>query len=132
MTIKTINEDYLSEIKKLSEEKGWTSYLDDDIKLNNAIRNSQVLGLISRGNLIGFIRYLTDFERILYIQDLIIAKEHRRNGGGQILIENLLKKYHHIRSKVLVIDIDDKVSNDFYQKINFQKLENKNMISYIK
>lgn len=132
MTIETINEDYLKEIKKLYEEEGWISYLDSDMKLSNAIKNSQILGLISRGKLIGFIRYLTDFEHILYIQDLIIAKNYRRNGGGQMLIENLMNKYSYIRNKVLLTDIDDKVSNDFYQKLNFQKLEDKSMVSYIK
>ncbi len=88
MTIETIDEDYLKEIKKLYEEKGWISYLDNDIKLSNAIKNNQILRLISRAQLLGFIRYLTDFEHILYIQDLTIAKNYRRNGGDQILIEN--------------------------------------------
>lgn len=132
MIIKTIDEEYLNEIKKLYEEEGWNTYLDDDKKLGNAIRNSHIIGLISEGELIGFIRYLTDFEHILYIQDLIIAKKSRRNGGGQMLIESLLGKFSHIRSKILVTDIGDKLSNDFYEKNNFQRLENKNMVSYIK
>ena len=132
MIIKTIDEEYLNEIKNLYKEEGWNTYLNDDIKLGNAIRNSHIIGLISEGELIGFIRYLTDFEHILYIQDLIVAKKSRGNGGGQILLEGLLGKFPHIRSKILVTDIHDKISNDFYEKNNFQRLENKNMVSYIK
>ncbi len=132
MIIKVINEEYLGEMKKLYEEEGWTSYLKDDRKLRNAIGNSEVMGLFSHEELIGFIRYLTDFEHILYIQDLIIAKEYRGSGRGQVLMESLLKKYPNIRSRVLITDIGDKVSNRFYEKMNFQKAGERGMVSYVR
>lgn len=132
MTIKKIDESYLNEIKELYKEEGWILYLNDDVKLTNAIKNSQIIGAFNNTKLIGFLRYLTDFEHILYVQDLIVIKEWRRDGIGENLTNYLLDKYPNIRSVILITDISDKVSNNFYQKIGFDKLENKGMVSYIR
>lgn len=132
MTIKKINKDYLNDIKKLYKEEGWILYLKDDEKLNSALKNSEIIGVFNDSKLIGFLRYLTDFEHILYVQDLIVTKGWRRDGIGEKLITNLLDKHQNIRSIILITDISDKVSNSFYKKIGFDKLENRGMVSYIK
>ena len=132
MTIKKIDRNSMNEIKKLYREEGWILYLNDDKKLTNALENSQIIGGYNDTELIGFLRYLTDFEHILFIQDLIVTKEWRRDGIGEKLINNLLDKHSNIRSIILITDISDKVSNNFYKKIGFDKLENKGMVSYIK
>lgn len=132
MTIKKINKDYLNDIKKLYKEEGWILYLKDDEKLNSALKNSEIIGVFNDRKLIGFLRYLTDFEHILYVQDLIVTKGWRRDGIGEKLITNLLDKHQNIRSIILITDISDKVSNSFYKKIGFDKLENRGMVSYIK
>lgn len=132
MTIKKINKDYLDDIKKLYKEEGWILYLNDDEKLNSALKNSEIIGVFNDAKLIGFLRYLTDFEHILYVQDLIVTKGWRRDGIGEKLITNLLDKHQNIRSIILITDISDKVSNSFYKKIGFDKLENRGMVSYIK
>ena len=132
MTIKKIDRNSMNEIKKLYKEEGWTLYLNDDKKLTTALENSQIIGGYNNTQLIGFLRYLTDFEHILFIQDLIVTKEWRRDGIGEKLINNLLNKHSDIRSIILITDISDKVSNSFYKKIGFDKLENKGMVSYIK
>lgn len=132
MTIKKINKDYLNDIKKLYKEERWTLYLNDDEKLNSALKNSEIIGVFNDTKLIGFLRYLTDFEHILYVQDLIVTKEWRREGIGEKLIANLLDRHPNIRSIILITDISDKVSNSFYEKIGFDKLGNRGMISYIK
>lgn len=132
MTIKKIKENYLTDIKKIYRDEGWILYLNDDEKLRNALKNSEIVGVFSGTKLIGFLRYLTDFEHILYVQDLIVSKEWRRDGIGEKLINNLLDRHPNIRSILLITDISDKISNSFYQKIGFNKLENKGMVSYMR
>ncbi len=81
MKLTEINESYLSQIKALYEESGWSAYLGDDEKLKNAIKNSLLtLAYMDGDELIGFVRCVGDAEHVVLVQDLIVKKDYRRKG----------------------------------------------------
>lgn len=43
-----------------------------------------------------------------------------------------MQRYSEVRMFMVVTDIEDVVDNKFYQSFNFKKLEDKNVIGYIR
>ena len=108
----------IDEIYAIYEANEWESYLNDKERLKKAFEKSlYVLGAFDEGKLVGFVRCIGDEEYIVYVQDLIVLPEHRRQGIGRRLMEEVLKRYEKVRQFVLITDEDDEVSNAFYKAI---------------
>ena len=84
MKLIEINESYLSQIKSLYEESGWSAYLGDDDKLSRAIKNSLLtLGYMDGDELLGFVRCVGDAEHVVLVQDLIVKKRLQAQGPSE-------------------------------------------------
>lgn len=62
-------------------------------------------------NLAGFIRCVGDGEHIVYVQDLIVDVEYKRQGIGRTLIDKAVDKFSSVRMFTLITDSADEVSN---------------------
>ncbi|SHJ89902.1 Predicted N-acetyltransferase YhbS [Clostridium amylolyticum] len=128
-----VNSSMIESIKEIYRKESWNAYLKDDEKLIRAFDNSlYILGAFDDRKLIGFIRCVGDGEHILVVQDLIVDPEYQQRGIGTYLFNTILQKYSKVRMFMVVTDIEDIVDNKFYQSFNFKKLEDMNMIGYIK
>lgn len=128
-----VNLSMIESIKEIYRKESWNAYLKDDEKLIRAFDNSlYILGAFDDRKLIGFIRCVGDGEHILVVQDLIVDPEYQQRGIGTYLFNIILQKYSKVRMFMVVTDIEDIVDNKFYQSFNFKKLEDMNMIGYIK
>ena len=113
------------EVYGLYEENGWTSYLKDRDLIARALDNSMyVLGAFDGGKLIGFVRCVGDGETIVYVQDLIVAPSHLRQGVGRELMRRVSEGYAAVRQLVLITDAEDEVSNAFYRAIGMVQTVN--------
>ena len=113
MKLTEINENYLSQIKALYEESGWSSYLGDDEKLKNAIKNSLLtLAYMDGGELLGFVRCVGDAEHVVLVQDLIVKKDYRRKGLAKKLMKEVFEKYKDVRWIQVNTDGEDEVTID--------------------
>lgn len=125
--------DNFEDIKKIYKNENWTAYLQDDFKLKNAFKNSiYLLGAFDNEKLIGFIRCVGDCEHIVLVQDLIVDNKYKRKGIGTKLLAITSEKYSNVRMFCLITDINDNISNTFYQNLKMKKLEDGNMISYFR
>ncbi|MEB3073245.1 GNAT family N-acetyltransferase [Parvimonas sp. C2] len=124
---------YFEDIKKIFKSANWSAYLKDDEKLKRAFENSLcLLGAFDNDKLIAFIRCVGDSEHILLIQDLIVDSDYYRQGIGTKLFKSVSKKYKDVRSFCLFTDIHDIRDNEFYKSMKMVRIEEKDMISYIR
>ena len=123
----------IEEVKDIYRKESWNAYLKDDEKLIRAFDNSlYILGAFNEDKLIGFIRCVGDGEHILMVQDLIVEPKYQQNGIGTYLFKAIMEKYKKVRMFTVLTDIEDVVDNKFYQSFNMKKLEDMNIIGYIR
>lgn len=123
----------IEEEKELYRKDSWNAYLKDDEKLIKAFNNSLYIeGVFDENKLIGIIRCVGDGEHVLMVQDLLIDSEYQQRGIGTSLFKSILQKYSKVRMFLVLTDIDDVVDNKFYKSFNLKKLEDKNIIGYIR
>lgn len=131
MKLVEINDSYLSQIKSLYEESGWSAYLGDDEKLSRAIKNSLLtLGYMDGDELLGFVRCVGDAEHVILVQDLIVRKAYRRKGLAKKLINEVFKKYKDVRWIQVNTDGEDEVANAFYKAIGMRDISEAGVVSY--
>lgn len=122
----------IKEIGDLYKEAGWVSYITDMENLNNAYKNSlKIISAWVGEKLIGVIRVVGDGYTIIYIQDIIVLKEHQRQGVGTKLINEILEEYKNVRQKVLMSD-NEPSTLAFYNKLGFVNTEKYNGIAFVK
>lgn len=125
--------EYLEDIKKIYKSANWSAYLEDDEKLKRAFKNSiYLLGAFEQNKLIGFIRCLGDGEHIVIVQDLIVDSDYYRQGIGTNLFKAVSEKYKDVRSFCLFTDIHDIRDNEFYKSLGMVKIEEREIVSYIR
>lgn len=130
---KEIDSSIIEEVKELYRKNSWNAYLKNDEKLIRAFNNSLYTeGVFDENKLIGIIRCVGDGEHVLMVQDLLIDPEYQKRGIGTYLFKSILQKYSKVRMFLLLTDIDDVVDNKFYKAFNLKKLEDKNIIGYIR
>jgi ribosomal protein S18 acetylase RimI-like enzyme len=130
---KKFNSSMIESVKEIYRKESWNSYLKDDEKLIRAFDNSlYTLGAFDDCKLIGFIRCVGDGEHILVVQDLIVDPEYQQRGIGTYLFKTIMQKYSKVRMFMVITDIEDIVDNKFYQSFNLKRLEDMNMIGYIR
>lgn len=134
MELKEFNfNESFDDIKRIFKSANWSAYLKDDEKLKRAFENSiYLLGAFDNSKLVGFIRCVGDGEHILLIQDLIVDSNYYRQGIGTKLFKTISEKYKDIRTFCLFTDIHDVRDNEFYKSVGMVKIEEKDMISYIR
>lgn len=130
---KEINSAMVEEIKDIYRKESWNAYLKDDEKLVRAFDNSlYMLGAFDEDKLVGFIRCVGDGEHVLVVQDLIVDSEYQQRGIGTYLFKRIMDKYSRVRMFIVLTDIEDVVDNKFYQSFKLKKLEDMNIVGYIR
>lgn len=130
---KEIDSSIIEEVKELYRKDSWNAYLKDDDKLIRAFNNSLYIeGVFDENKLIGIIRCVGDGEHIVMVQDLLIDPEYQKQGIGTYLFKSILQKYSKVRMFLVLTDIEDVVDNKFYKSFNLKKLEDKNIVGYIR
>jgi GNAT superfamily N-acetyltransferase len=126
--------------KSLSEEKvlelysdaGWISYTKDMPKLMRGIENSlDVISAWDGDRLIGLIRTIGDRETIIYIQDILVLKDYKRQGIGRYLMKQVLDKYQDVRQIILLTD-SELEQKYFYESMGMEDCCLANLKTYRK
>jgi ribosomal protein S18 acetylase RimI-like enzyme len=116
----------------LYNNAGWTAYTDRPEELENAIKNSlYVLIAMDRDKLIGLIRIVGDGLTIVYIQDILVRKNYKRNNIGTKLMTQALERFKDVRQKVLLTD-DNNETRGFYESLGFESCDKGSLVSFVK
>ncbi|WP_068482704.1 GNAT family N-acetyltransferase [Pseudoclavibacter helvolus] len=108
------------ELVELYDLVGWSAYANDPAKLAAAV-GASFLVLTARdeqGALVGLIRTVSDGHTIAYLQDILVAPSHQRQGIGGQLMDDLLERTASIRQVVLTTDSEER-QRAFYESRGF-------------
>lgn len=121
-----------NQIRNLYLENKWYAYTNDFESLIKGIKNStDVIGAYDGDLLIGLIRTISDRATICHIQDILLLDSHKHKGIGTKLITMIFDKYKDVRQVILVTDINDDRSNQFYKKLGMVEYKDRDCIGYI-
>lgn len=120
------------QLRHIYDEAGWIAYTCDMDKLKRAIDNSlYVVTAWYNEELVGILRVVGDGETILYLQDLIVHKNHRRHKIATGMLEKVINKFPEVRQKVLVAEDSDD-SRGFYEEVGFMPCDQGDFIGFIR
>ncbi len=133
VTYKEFDVNYIDEVIKIYEKAGWIAYLGEKEKLIRTFNKSlYILGAFVDGKLVGFIRCVGDGEHIVYVQDLIVDVEYKRQGIGRKLIDAVMDRFSSVRMFTLITDSADEVSNSFYKTLEFKQYGDSGLVGYFR
>ena len=120
MEIKAYREYQEEEILRLYRAVGWTAYTENPQALRQGYAHSLLtLGAYEGETLVGIIRAVGDGATIVFIQDLLVHPENRRQGIGTALLRAVLDRYPHVRQIELTTD-DTPETAAFYRSLGFR------------
>lgn len=110
----------------------WTLYTEKPEKLEKAVSQSlRVITARSGNELVGLIRAVGDGLTIVYIQDILVHTDYKRQGIGSKLIEFLMSEFPDVRQNVLLTD-DTAETRGFYETLGFQSCDEGKLVSFVK
>ncbi|OCA90042.1 GNAT family N-acetyltransferase [Pradoshia sp. D12] len=109
-------QDFVS-VNKLNAEEQWTNLVAGKDKTKQAWNNSNIAFVVlSKEEVIGYIRGFTDKHVTLYICELLIDKRYRGLGIGQYLLKFVHGLYPSTRIEMLA----SSESQSFYNQIGYR------------
>ncbi len=122
MEIREYREYREEEILRLYQAAGWKAYTEDPEALRRGFEGSLlVLAAYDREELLGIIRAVGDGSTIVFIQDVLVCPERRRQGIGTALIKAVLERYPDVRQIELTTD-NEPETKAFYRSLGFSEI----------
>lgn len=111
-----------SEVIGLYDSVGWSAYTDDPDALMMGLHHSlRVVVARIDGHLVGLARVIGDGATICYLQDVLVSPSARRQGLGQLLVQEAFAPFASVRQHVLITDEQD-AQRSFYESLGFAQL----------
>ena len=121
MTIREYKDYNKVEIMQLYDAVGWTAYTENAAALEQGFRNSLlILAAYENDKMLGIIRVVGDGSTIVFIQDILVFPENRRQGIGTALLKAVLERYSDVRQIELTTD-NTPETIAFYKSLGFSE-----------
>jgi GNAT superfamily N-acetyltransferase len=122
----------IEQLEKLYNDVQWFAYTKDLLVLQQAMSQSlDVISAWDEEELVGLIRVVGDGLTIIYIQDILVLNAYQNQGIATQLMQQILKKYSHVRQKVLLTEEAPDVRH-FYEKNEFQSCDKGSVVAFAK
>ncbi len=119
-----------TKVNKLYLDAGWLSYTKNLPLLMTAISNSlMVVSAWSDDELVGLIRIIGDGCVIIYVQDILVLTEYKRQGIGRKLVNIVLDQFKDIRQIVLLTE-ESQETRGFYESLGFNSCDDGRTIAF--
>ena len=110
------------ELVGLYDSVGWSEYTKDPERLELSLsRSLRVVCARDGDTLVGLARVVGDGLTIIYLQDILVAPSHQRQGIGARLISAALEPFQDVRQQVLLTD-DEPRQRVFYEAMGFSEI----------
>lgn len=116
--IRPYEERDFSQIQALNKIEGWNQLVQRNELTKEAWRHSNVTFVVEseNGEVIAYLRGLTDTKVSLYVCELLISASHRKHGLGEQLLQYVQAMYPETRLDLLA----SASSHTYYEKLNFR------------
>ena len=113
----------IADLVDLYSAVGWLIYAAAPDDLAKAIDRSTYVATArdDDGTLVGLARCLSDDVSIMYLQDVLVHPDHRRRAIGSVLVGACLRRFDHVRQKVLLTD-DEEAQHHFHRSMGYREL----------
>ena len=121
MQVRTIQPSELEPARQLLVAAGWDRGVSDATEFRELVARSQLaLVAVEGGEVIGFLRALTDGISNGYISMVVVAEQHRSKGVGQSLAQAAMGEN---RQMTWVLRAAGTGVSSFYEKLGFVRSE---------
>ncbi|MGT2667480.1 GNAT family N-acetyltransferase [Streptococcus rifensis] len=114
MITRSIEVQDLEPIYQLYSQEGWKTYTTEMIE--RLVDNSYWIIVEDKGEVCGFVRYITDHVLSIYLCEIVVAQNRRRRGVGQMLIEAIFQTHPGLRMDLSSFE------DDFYEQLDFRSI----------
>jgi ribosomal protein S18 acetylase RimI-like enzyme len=119
--IREIRPSEVEAARKLLEDAGWTDRVSDPGEFRELLsRSAKSIVAVDDGEVIGFLRALTDGMTNGYISMLVVAEKHRRMGVGRALVRAIMGDN---RNMTWVLRAGREGAAEFYERLGFVRSE---------
>lgn len=116
-TIRTYRATDFEQIQALNGAEGWNQLVSQTEQTREAWGQSNIAFVIEEnGQIVAYIRGLTDTKVTLYVCELLIAASHRKLGLGEQLLTHVHALYPETRLEMLA----SASSHTYYERLNFR------------
>lgn len=118
MQIRDIAASEVEPARRLLDAAGWTDRVSNPDEFRELLARSSrsLVAIDDNGDVIGFLRALTDGMTNGYISMLVVAENHRRKGVGRALVREVMGAN---RNMTWVLRAGRDGAERFYEKIGF-------------
>lgn len=105
-------------IQQLNHEEGWTQLVERGELTREAWRQSNVTYVMEsdNGEIIAYLRGLTDTAVTLFVCELLVAPAYQKRGLGEQLLQHIHERYPTTRIELLA----SQTSHTYYEKLRFR------------
>ncbi|WP_214816324.1 MULTISPECIES: GNAT family N-acetyltransferase [unclassified Exiguobacterium] len=105
-------------IQRLNRDEGWTQLVERHELTREAWRQSNVTYVMEsdHGEIIAYLRGLTDTTVSLYVCELLVASAYRKRGLGEQILQHVHALYPETRLEMLA----SSSSHTYYEKLRFR------------
>lgn len=105
-------------IQQLNREEGWTQLVERGELTREAWHQSNVTYVMEsdNGEIVAYLRGLTDTTVSLYVCELLVTSAYRKRGLGEQLLQYIHRLYPETRLEMLA----SQVSHTYYEKLRFR------------
>lgn len=109
------------QIAAVYQEAEFDKSIENEMRLKKMLTETPLtISAWEKEQLIGFVRYLTDFEYFCYISDLVILPEYQGEKIGSRLLAEVQE---YLGNRVLMTLRSEETAQGFYQKNGYEKTD---------